>query len=165
VVVGRGGRSPVLCFPRALEKYILRPILVKNTLHFFHLFWSTFNFNVKAQRDKLVLFSLMCLLDSGRNCVCPCACSCACKSLVCRVRVHAFVYVCVWMYACVWVCCIAIDVHRLAEHYLLCDSERAWEYARHSPCVLSRVACILGAAFFFGVCQKTEFFTLRRNKA
>lgn len=35
VEVGRGGKSPVLCFPRALEKYILRPILVKNTLHFF----------------------------------------------------------------------------------------------------------------------------------
>lgn len=93
VEVGRGGRSPVLCFPRALEKYILRPILVKNTLHFFHLFWSTFNFNVKAQRDKLVLFSLMCLLDSGRNCVCPYACSCTYVSHVCRVRVRAFVYV------------------------------------------------------------------------
>lgn len=68
------------------------------------------------------------------------------------------------MYACVWVCCIAIDVYRLAEHYLLCDFERAGEYARNLPCVFSRATRILGAAFLVSA-KKRNFFTLRRNEA
>lgn len=68
------------------------------------------------------------------------------------------------MYACVWVCCIAIDVYRLAEHYLLCESEHVGEDARSLPRVFSRVARILGAAFLVSA-KKRNFFTLRRNKA
>lgn len=77
------------------------------------------------------------------------------------------------MYICVCectrvcgVCCIAIDVHRLAEHYLLCDFKRARGHARRVPRVSSRAARILGAALFFLVsAKKRNFFTLRRNEA
>lgn len=66
------------------------------------------------------------------------------------------------MYAYVWVCCIAIDVYRLAEHYLLCELERAGEYACNLPRVFSRATRILGAAFLVSA-KKRNFFTLRRN--
>lgn len=105
----------------------------------------------------------MCLLDSGRNCVCI-------RVLVCCVCVYARVlrvYMCVCECTRVCgVCCIAIDVHRLAEHYLLCDFKRARGHARRVPHVSSRVARTLGAALFFLVsAKKRNFFTLRRNEA
>lgn len=69
------------------------------------------------------------------------------------------------MYACVWVCCIATDVHRLAEHYLCCVITSAARTSQ-SPRVLPlRAGRSHFRSCFFGVCQKTEFFTLRRNKA
>lgn len=94
-----------------------------------------------------------------------------------RVSVCMSMYVCVYnlCVACMRVgctrvcgcCCIAIDVHRLAEHYLLCDLERAREHAQARltpPRVFSRAARILGAAFFLVSAKKRNFFTLRRNR-
>lgn len=55
------------------------------------------------------------------------------------------------------VCCIAIDVYRLAEHYLLCEFEHVGEDARGLPRVFPRVARLLGAAFLVSA-KKRNFF-------
>lgn len=88
--------------------------------------------------------------------VCTCMPVCVCV----RVRVNA------WC-GCTRVCGCAASRSMfiaLLSTILLCDSvRRARERALRAR-ASSRTARVLGAAYFFGVCQKTEFFTLRRNR-
>lgn len=114
----------------------------------------------------------MCLLDSGRNCVCPCACTCAvCVPYVCaRVIFLVYMYMCVCTCGCTRMCGCAASrsmLHRLAEHYLLCGFERARARVRASTRrASSRTSpAILGAAFFWCLPKNGIFSLFRRNKA
>lgn len=117
----------------------------------------------------------MCLLDSGRNCVCPCACTCAvCVPYVCaRVIFLVYMYMCVCTCGCTRMCGCAASrsmLHRLAEHYLLCGFERARARVRASTRrASSRTSpAILGAAFFWCLPKNGifhSFAAIRRRRA